>query len=1592
MFGGSRRHRPPAQPTHATPANSNATTAAASAFMSASQQGPNKSLSSAAAAAALKARPHPPTNVAEVQTKRTARRSASISSRASTGNLSPRPPMSPRPPSRGGSLERRPSSAGSMTDRTFRAMSPTERSSASPVPSSSSMPPVPQIPQHHLRNSSVGTGMQNFQTASQKMEKNKPSYYTQPAGDTRNVRMSDAPLGRINSQSSQHSRMRDVSNNLPRSGSRSSSINHNFSRPPNLHTHPTPSTHEPHVNIPQNPANIPKTPERRKTGLQSPPSTGTRDAHTLVFDPNTRRMVSQSSLAAETEQRAQEAAEKQARPKKSKVGRQPSNRTSQGSPAPAQAARVFSLSGTQKPSPVPEDDKPREDGAAPDTTGGMPSQTVQETLDAVPTRQVFFEDPRPKDTQLQDAGTIENSAQDTAQQNSFTFDNLPHPSRVESEQDPVRAAHRYGEASAAQAELAEVVTSEPKELRPSYENKPVLQLARNDSRVSRSNSNSPARQARFAAAPENLVVRHAPLPRSASPIKSALKRTGPSSRDASPSEFGSDPSRSGATSPQQGEAAPLPRKKSVRVSFDDQNTKVVGESAPAADDDSPAPPSPQQARRPWYSNLGRNKKKDFELADDEVMKPRPALPSFGSVRDKKQREPEERPLVRPLESTNSPGSPSSPELRPQSSSTLADSDFAEEVQVGQSSDHAIASVISQDQASRNEANISRFREPLPPVVTSLEGSGYVSDSLLSTDSEEEQQIGSDAEGVHSTQPTQMTEPDLEDPEDGITVENSKVKAIDFASDNSNPETNRDAQIPAISVIQPSPMAKENNSVSSHNGASSSPRHQFFDVPGGFPNDDSEHTRDDFADAKEPVIGHSEAEGAIFEPEAILQPQQTGSLPQTTLATTPQVPEIQASEEHTTDDSDASIYSDAYEDLSEADEGGFLSLDAIAESPATSHTGPSQLSELPGDIPEERPSNRQSKMRTSSLPQQTPQDPDDWEQVKTFWRSLSMDKRRQLQQEATEDAGAEGDNEGVATVVRRNSSRKKKAVQSPEIRRQEVDRQAQSGLVAPAPVQPRDPRRIYSIQPGSKATHDPSDISPRQSRFRTSMRGDGQPPRITHNQTSTGMRMTMRSSTGDQPSDRRLPSRHSLQGPHAPFGGPPAGPQAVAGWRYESGNVPRQASRYSLPAQSTNPRLTRRDSDASDSSFQRSRPVPREGQGFRRTTMRQHPDPTHDTMRGSGRFSLRSLSPPGSPFRRNSNGSAGSGPPSGMMQRSFRSNSDSAPHDKRSSIHLPGFGRSSRPSSSHRPKKMSRFNDSSDDDDAPASASGFRSRFDNSSDEETPRPASSRAGPLSQGTLRSAAPASGGFRRSSNRRKATMRRTTTPVLEVDEEDSEELPDSDDDVPDSKNPLMTADAVTDPRDGFARTSSALGTSALSRSGSGRNRIGTSDTITASSPKSRGSWMDNLLRRPKHSEKHNRKIGRSDVKESAARRDTKLERDAGTLKGLRGDGPSSPKLQKRASVQRGDSWPLPEVEDAPKSRPNSAGNLLTRNISAIGTGSLTRPALADRRSMSLTLPATAPQETDDFDNVTVDGTGTGGKKKKKFGTLRRMFKLND
>lgn len=1425
--------------------------------------------------------------------------------------------------------------------------------------------------------------MQPFRTASQKIKGGHSAWYTEPSGDPNNVRTSDAPMrtGKPEATIPQN-----ITTTPQRPDSRSSSVNYSY--PTRFHGQSPPasptSAEVPRFSSP--PPRAPASPPRSNRNSISSVTSG-KSGQAMIYDPNSRRMIPKATVD-NVEYHVQEAARRQPKKKKDTGVRREGSHLAKGTVARIKGTTVDANAGERdlpkreqpiiEAQPTIEESRTLEEPAVKTiiTTSEKPNQhqeksTRRQSLESHDLQKSRFESPPPSQSASYDPNTspstrlgkkpsiVQEEPEEVddqvesgirpSQKVRDALDAVPtRQSIYEQPEDAHTSTQDWANEAVKQPATSSEDVSVPKEATKKkamfMENKPVAELSREGSNGRRSTSNSPARQAHFSSTPlDSLGVRHAPLPRSVSPIKSALKRNSPTPRELSPSEKSSDISGSRNVSPHQRGEITGPRKKSVRVSFDDRTmATVVGESAPAGGEDSPNPPSPPEVKRPWYSNIGRSKRREYALEDDEIMKPRPALPSFGSVREKRIKDLEERPLVQPIKPSYSPTIPSSPELHPSKPSISGDTGTPEDLSLGQSNDHVIGSILAQEHTSRNAPNISRFREPLPPVVTSVEGSGYISDSLKSSDSDDDLLNSvagaSDTEEIPSTQPTQLETQDNSLNNSAI-LEEKRPTDSEVSAQNGTPLPPQD--IPEIAITQPSPKVPEQSS-----SAANKLEERYFDLPGGFPNDESTSSRDTQTTTKFGINeATSDSAPTIFEPKAVVHHVQSESLPQTTLTTTTA---LGSGDNNSTDDS-ASLYSDACEDLSDMD--GFMSIDAVVESPVSNKT-PSQLPELPGDVPEQvdmgNPYDEFNQTPPITKSPEPPRDKDDWEQAKAFWRSLSAEKRRQLEREAIEEAGTEGDRED-ASPIRRNSSRKKTTQRQPIA----IEPQSQTSTPPAEPTLGANPDRTYMVQPGSKANHEPITPTATSSRMRSSLRA-AQPDQ-------SGLRKTMRSQPGTGQANRPSTSHGVPREKPTSVLSKPNQRQSAAAATQASHNT---TSKPVLPIEK--PTLQRRGSDASDSSFKRSRATRNSGGFSMRNSMRPTTSSgaSQGATKGSGRFSLRSLSPTGSAIRQGSATNTTGAAQGGMMRHSLRSSSVSSQDRIRSSIHFPSFGRSNRGPNTKRSNRSSRFGDSDDEDEG--GVPNFRSRFDDSSDEESIRPGtSSQARPLSKGTLRASAPPAAGFRKS------------TPVPELDE-DSPQLPEelSDNEMPSPLQSPRKGNVVGGA--GLPRSTGALGTGTLTRSRSGRGGFNSSVSMPAVSTHNRRSSLMGILRRNKKADQTGG-IQRSQLTESAARRDTKLERSNEQLSGLRS--PTSPRLQKRNSVKRDSTWPLDEhIGGEGVKRSSSAANLVDQS-------SMTqRPDLNGRRTVSMGLPT--PYDNDD--NVTVDGVSH--KKKKKFGTLRRMFGLDD
>ncbi|KAJ4295086.1 hypothetical protein N0V90_007095 [Kalmusia sp. IMI 367209] len=825
-------------------------------------------------------------------------------------------------------------------------------------------------------------------------------------------------------------------------------------------------------------------------------------------------------------------------------------------------------------------------------------------------------------------------------------------------------------------------------------------------RSDRTHSMSPPRNAHFAAVAVEFPngIRHQPPGRSVSPAKSALKAS-PSVSRRSHSPLANDGRAISRGDASETSEAVLDdggkKKKKVRISFEEEPT-VVGTSA-YADTDVPNTFAGPSASK--WDNV------DEEEDPDEFMKPRPVLPSFGSIRDKNRRPTDEDVPEKVTETVSSSLS---------NSTTLP----AESTEV--SSDHKIGGILAQDFATKKTVQPSST-DPLPPEVTTVEGSGYYSDS--------------DSSDASSRGPvTHAPEVTVQKPAAQITPE-PEPKTL------TNPVETRPAanEIPAIAVQPASPYLPEDHVVEL---VPKAPR-PF--VPGGWDDDDDDASEPE-TQVKQPTVAAS----------ALNPPSITIEIP------------VRPVEDDSSDDN-SSVYSDAYEDLEDGE--GFGSIDAIMESPISSSRYVSNPTTAPAETRSHvtglesskwAPGNAQPVKATTqsgrgieSKDRQYKQQNADWDAAEQY-RSEAKDLRKQQTQggllidrlATKEEPKAPGK---ASIAVARTEQKQERGAQvesTPKPSKQDQSRRVEPATKAqrqvPPPQSARSPAQPRKSAMKKPATGSPQVAATAEIPLRKTMR-DRTPitttaePQMRKTMRGADAALAGRGSPGLAGSRQSMPlmdtksPRGALQKKHLPAAA--AATSAAKPRPQSTSGVPSRAQAFT-PAPTYDS-----DSDASISSFQRERQRSRKarnntGAYTMRSSMRSGPTPTMrapppvrsispppttspppSTLRKSmrptsptpespggvksSRFSIRSLSPAGR-FRRRS--TADSIPPVPPVQ---------APPPKKATNKKSMFGKSSDskppPARASRPNFKSRITDSSDEEsDRPRR---FQSRFADSDSED-----------------------------------------------------------------------------------------------------------------------------------------------------------------------------------------------------------------------------------------------------------------------------------
>ncbi|KAL1656281.1 hypothetical protein SLS61_001355 [Didymella pomorum] len=792
-------------------------------------------------------------------------------------------------------------------------------------------------------------------------------------------------------------------------------------------------------------------------------------------------------------------------------------------------------------------------------------------------------------------------------------------------------------------------------------NTPVQQV-RDTVKTERQASLSPVRHATFAPNTSVLAgLKHDPLPRSVSPAKSALKSSpSVSRRSASPlgpngRVYSKTASISGA-SDTASESGLGKKKKTVRVSFEQEPT-IAGHAA-YGDMDTPVSPA------------GPTPSKPIPAVQDEFedfMKPRPALPSFGSVRDKTRQRDEEEVPQKVTETVSTPMSASVASVgEPMEAST----------------DLGLGHIVSQDFAAKQSA----VSEPLAPQVTSVEGSGYVSDSNYSSDGESSVRKHADPATTAAT----TTEPEPKSLAKPTEATPATLPAI----------TEQVVEVPNIAVLPATPSPYEHPE----------PKFQSLSAPGGWTEQEEQQP---------PTTSYAPVQFAPIETPASIQQQ---------LNEPPSTPNP---EDDDTDNS--SVYSDAYEDPSDMD-GGFGSINAIVESPiigtSPGLTGSPWTDKSATDSP-----ITQRKSSTLAADKDKPMDTSasDWEAARAHWSGINRPRDHDERPAVPTNTHAQTVAARVLQApVQESELRTKPAVQAtpkettPRVSMSEAPPRAsmssqppqtpnkplKSALkkTTPAPALAQAPRSGVPQMRMSMRGASSRDASSGQTQMRTSMRGNASPGPRAERQMRTSMRgdaapvpsMAVAASRQSAPVDTKAP-RGALQKKHIPA--------AVAASQARPQSMPAAAPRKTMAAPAP---TYDSDSDASASSFQRSRGRRNGGGGFSRTSMRGAP--AGPTMRASAPApaQVRSIPPP-QPAQSNFRSSMRPSSPEPLKSSRFSIRSLSpAGRFRRKSKDEPPVPSLPSPKSMPKPKGKTPA-------PAPAKTNAFKSRFADSSDEDEDRP-------------------------------------------------------------------------------------------------------------------------------------------------------------------------------------------------------------------------------------------------------------------------------
>lgn len=808
---------------------------------------------------------------------------------------------------------------------------------------------------------------------------------------------------------------------------------------------------------------------------------------------------------------------------------------------------------------------------------------------------------------------------------------------------------------------------------PQAANKQHLAVAENGAPTSRTTSLSPSRSMRFSDRLSTDLTagkRHEPLPRSVSPAKSALKHHSPSPTDPRfpgryiHSQTASEASDNASNISADG-VGPYKKKKSARVSFDAE-PEIVGTAAAAEQTGTPKLLSPQDkvpGKKGWFG-LGKAKTTpalgtiaaEDEL--EEVMKPRPALPAFGSVR-RGVRGNEAGEATPSYHSASNTGTvaPTSSNLSSASSETSSASQIPT-LDTSISSDHAIGSLIAQDAAQKQ---VHDLQLPLPPEVTSVEGTGYHSDTE-SEDGKENQR-----HNQTETHKEAIAQPRALDTTSAAVITPMPLE-----------------KVPTVTLQPPTPGLEQRRS-----------DEWLVTVPGGFPSSAEvlgSYPTPEPESSKQ--LGSTTPAGlGIAEPAS----------PETVSAASPSEAPLESLRRRSVDNEDNessagdSIYSDAAEEASEHGDG-FGSINAIIESPIAQTS--SRAITTPPESPVARNFNQarpEGGARTAS-----------WDQAQNHWSGIAQAYRQGLQpQQSVQQQVSEMPVVQAYADKKPSIKKKKKVAAKPKER-----------LIPDSP-----PNKSLS-QSSSYPRVAPTDV-PAPPPFRHSMRAqqedDQQYFRSSMRQRPQSSQQPVARPASPRMQEQGPPARKpkgTLQKRNLP---PAAAVPSAVTIAARTAASERPHTQTAPPPQSRNLQRTMSNDSDSESSFKKRhrRGASSQGSTMRRT-MRAAPEPQPQSTRPAGRGGIRSMSPPVD--RRPMSPGFGQKTMRTSMRQSTESQTPTMRPQLQQQRSSSLFGRRNKDKSPSRAAPMpltkkitSRFGDSDDEEDARPKV--FKSRFEDSSDDE-----------------------------------------------------------------------------------------------------------------------------------------------------------------------------------------------------------------------------------------------------------------------------------